>query len=81
MKSRTPSERLDLERGLSTTARDIEALRSFKSSCPLSLEDYLGFLDRLPLLDLRSREAKRGPRGDEPFVLEPVNRNVTIIRE
>lgn len=70
MRSNARSERLDLERDLPTTAEDVEALRRVKNVQPLDLEAYLQFLAQIPPPTLSQLRAKRGPRGDRPFVLD-----------
>jgi hypothetical protein len=69
MRSRARSERLDLARDLPTTAEDNEALRRAKTARAPDLEDYLRFLEQLPLPTSHELRAKRGPRGDQPFTL------------
>jgi hypothetical protein len=67
MSSNDPSEPLDLDRGLPTTERDVEALRALRSS-RMTDAQYVRFLATLTPPDRASLAAKRGPRG-EPFSL------------
>ncbi len=69
MRSDVPSEPLDLERDLPTSAEDSRALRRAKRARPLDLEAYLRFLAQLPSVDHDRLRSRPGPRGDEPFVL------------
>jgi hypothetical protein len=69
MKSRVRSDRLDLERGLPTTAKDNAALRRVKTVRRLTLEEYLYFLDQLPPPADGEQRAKRGPRAVQPFAI------------
>jgi hypothetical protein len=67
MNSNDRSEPLDLERGLPTTERDVEALRALQY--PRMTDDqYVLFLATLPAPDRAKLAAKRGPHG-EPFSL------------
>lgn len=70
MKSNARSERLDLARDLPTTAEDVEALRRAKTVRPIDFESYVRFLEQLPPLTADELRAKRGPRGDRPFVID-----------
>jgi hypothetical protein len=70
MRSRDRSDRIDLDQDLPATPGDIEALRRVKTLHPLTLEDYLRFLDQLPQC-APHRQAKRGgARGDQVFTLD-----------
>ena len=60
---------LDLQRDLPTDARDVRALHNHRPA-PMSLQDYIAFLDRLPQVtvdELRARGITPGP----PFELLP----------
>jgi hypothetical protein len=67
MKSNEHSDRLDLARGLPTTATDVEALRAVRST-RMTDEQYVRFIESLEPPDRATLAAKRGPRG-EPFRL------------
>ena len=69
MRSRTRSEQLDLARDLPTTAEDTEALRRARTARPLSLEEYVLFLEQLPPSTPSEQRAKSGPRADQPFAI------------
>ena len=69
MRSSARSDRLDLERGLPTTADDVEALRRAAAAGPRGLVDYLHFLAQLPAVPRDALRAKRGPRADRPFAI------------
>lgn len=60
---------LDLDRDLPTTPEDIAALRRLKSIPALDFDQYLLFLSSLLAPSNEELRARRGPRGDEPFVL------------
>jgi hypothetical protein len=68
VRSSGSADRLDLDRGLPTTADDVSALRQIRRGARIDLERYLRFLDRLgapaPAL-LRARRCFRG----SPFEL------------
>jgi hypothetical protein len=61
------SEHLDLERGLPTTAQDIEALRALRFP-KMTDDQYVRLLANLTESDRASLAAKRGPRGDAFFL-------------
>ena len=63
MNSNDPSELLDLERGLPTTARDVDALRALRYP-RMSDAQYVRFLAILAAPDRASLAAKRGPQGE-----------------
>ena len=63
MNSNDPSELLDLERGLPTTERDVEALRALRYP-KMSDAQYVRFLASLPPPDRALLTAKRGPQGE-----------------
>ena len=67
MRSTDRSERLDLSRGLPTTAQDVAALRALRYS-RMTDEDYVRFLAVLALPGSVQLREKPGPRG-EPFRL------------
>ena len=62
MNSNDRSEPLDLERGLPTTERDVEALRALRYP-KMTDAQYVRFLASLPPPDRALLAAKRGPRG------------------
>jgi hypothetical protein len=62
MNSNDRSEPLDLERGLPTTERDVEALRALRYP-KMNDAQYLRFLASLAAPDRAVLAAKRGPRG------------------
>ena len=63
MNSNDPSELLDLERGLPTTGRDVEALRALRYP-KMTDAQYVRFLASLPPPDRVLLAAKRGPQGE-----------------
>ena len=63
MSSNDPSELLDLERGLPTTERDVDALRALRYP-KMSDAQYVRFLAALAAPDRGLLAAKRGPRGE-----------------
>jgi hypothetical protein len=63
MNSNDPSELLDLERGLPTTGRDVDALRILRYP-RMSDAQYVRFLASLPPPDRAVLAAKRGPHGE-----------------
>jgi hypothetical protein len=63
MTSNDRSELLDLERGLPTTAQDIEALRALRFP-KMTDDQYVRLLANLTASDRASLAAKRGPHGD-----------------
>ena len=67
MSSNDHSEPLDLERGLPTTERDVEALRAMRHP-RMTDAQYQRFLASLGAPDHASLAAKRGPHG-EAFTL------------
>jgi len=67
MKSERPSEPLDLERDLPTTAEDVEALRRLRAS-RVTTEEYLRLLADLGDATAESLRRRPCPRG-EPFRL------------
>ena len=67
MRSKDRSERLDLSRGLPTTARDVAALRALRYS-RMTDEDYIRFLTALQISDPAVLRESPGPRG-APFRL------------
>jgi len=69
MKSSSSSPPLDLEHGIVTTDRDVEAARAAARHRPLSLDEYLEFLRSLPEPSAEELRRRPGPRGDEPFTL------------
>ena len=62
MSSNDPTERLDLDRGLPTTERDVAALRALRYPS-LTDDDYLRFLAALEPSTYTALKAKPGPRG------------------
>ncbi len=72
-KSDASPDAIDLERDVPTTAEDVAMLRRLARHAPMDLDSYFRFLAAFPA---RTSElaARRGPRGDEPFVLPPVQR-------
>ena len=58
-----PSELLDLDRGLPTTERDVEALRALRYP-RMSDAQYVRFLATLTQPDRALLAAKRGPQGE-----------------
>ena len=63
MSSNDRSEPLDLERGLPTTERDVEALRGLRYP-RMTDAQYLRFLASLTPPDRATLAAKRGPHGE-----------------
>ena len=63
MNSNDRSELLDLDRGLPTTERDVEALRALRHPRMTDAE-YLRFLATLTAPDRATLAAKRGPHGE-----------------
>ena len=63
MNSNDRSELLDLERGLPTTGRDVEALRALRYP-KMSDAQYVRFLASLPPPERALLAAKRGPHGE-----------------
>jgi hypothetical protein len=63
MNSNDRSELLELDRGLPTTARDVEALRALRYP-RLTDEQYVRFLAALATPDRALLAGKRGPRGE-----------------
>jgi hypothetical protein len=66
--SSSDSFELDLERGLPTTAADVEALRRLSQSQSVSTEQYLRFLACLTPATPAALRGRPGPQGP-PFVL------------
>lgn len=67
MSSSDRSDRLDLERGLPTSPRDVAALRALRYP-QMTWEEYVRFLQSLEPPDHETLRNKPGPRG-EPFKL------------
>jgi hypothetical protein len=63
MSSNDRSEPLDLQRGLPTTERDVEALRALRYP-RMSDTEYVRFLATFTAYDRASLAAKRGPHGE-----------------
>ena len=63
MNSNDPSELLDLERGLPTTERDVEALRALRYP-KMNDAQYVRFLASVAAPDRAALAAKRGPQGE-----------------
>ena len=63
MNSNDPSELLDLERGLPTTGRDVDALRALRYP-KMTDAQYVRFLAALAVPDRALLAAKRGPQGE-----------------
>ena len=63
MSSNDRSEPLDLERGLPTTERDVEALRALRYP-KMTDAQYVRFLASLAAPDRAVLAAKRGPCGE-----------------
>jgi hypothetical protein len=63
MNSNDPSELLDLDRGLPTTGRDVDALRALRHPVMTDAQ-YVRFLASLQPPDRVLLAAKRGPQGD-----------------
>ena len=62
MNSNDRSEPLDLEHGLPTSERDVEALRALRYP-RMTDAQYVRFLATFPAPDSASLAAKRGPHG------------------
>jgi len=62
---------LDLERDLPTTAEDVAALRRLRGPSRLTFGEYLRFLSEFPSPPAEAFRARRGPRGERPFTLDP----------
>ncbi|HEY6547839.1 MAG TPA: hypothetical protein VI589_08025 [Vicinamibacteria bacterium] len=69
MPSNERSDRLDLEKGLPTSAADVLALRRLRQPRPVSTAEFLRFLALLGPPRPEDLRARRGPRGPEPFRL------------
>ncbi len=69
MRSSGPSDLLDLERGLPTTAADVAALRRARTAMRLDLDAYLRFLEQFPAPTSEALKARGGPSSSEPFTL------------
>ncbi|MEQ8767724.1 MAG: hypothetical protein RL885_27730 [Planctomycetota bacterium] len=67
MSSNDAADRLDLDRDLPTTERDVEALRACRTLPRLDLEAYLAFLEAMGPLPQEELRKRRGPRGDQVF--------------
>jgi len=63
MNSNDPSELLNLERGLPTTGRDVDALRALRYP-KMSDAQYVRFLASLPPPDRALLASRRGPQGE-----------------
>ena len=63
MNSNDRSELLDLERGLPTTGRDVDALRALRYP-KMTDAQYVRFLASLPPPDRALLASRRGPRGE-----------------
>ena len=63
MNSNDPSDLLDLERGLPTTGRDVDALRALRYP-KMTDAQYVRFLASLPPPDRGLLASKRGPQGE-----------------
>ena len=63
MNSNDRSELLDLDRGLPTTERDVEALRALRYP-KMTVAQYVRFLATLAAPDRALLAAKRGPQGE-----------------
>jgi hypothetical protein len=63
MNSNDRSEPLDLDRGLPTTERDVDALRALRQP-RMSDAEYVRFLAALAAPDRALLAAKRGPHGE-----------------
>ncbi len=68
MKSDAGSERLDLDR-LVTTEEDVRALRRAREGDPMSTARLLLALAALPQPSSAALRARKGPAGPEPFRL------------
>ena len=69
MSSSKSSENLDLDQGIRMTGQDIEAARKAAVPKPISLEEYVEFLQRFPAPTKAELLSRTGPRGDFPFEL------------
>ena len=69
MTSAGSSTPLDLEAGLRTRPEDVLALRQARRGAPMSLQEYLEFLQKFEDPPAAVLRARRGPRGDTPFQL------------
>jgi hypothetical protein len=67
MNSNDRSELLDLERGLPTTGRDVDALRALRYP-KMSDAQYVRYLASLPPPDRALLASKRGPQGEVFFL-------------
>ena len=68
MSSDARANLLDLDRGLPTTAADVEALRRLPMPT-LTTADYMSWLRWFEPKDASVLRDRRGPSGDEPFRL------------
>ncbi len=68
MKSDAGSERLDLDR-LLTTVEDVRALRRAREGDPMPTARLLQALAGLPQPSAEALRARKGPAGPEPFRL------------
>ncbi len=68
MKSDAGSERLDLDR-LVTTEEDVRALRGAREAEPMPTARLLQALAALPQPSAAALRARKGPSGPEPFRL------------
>jgi hypothetical protein len=69
MRSKKSLRLLDLDRGLSTNAADILALRESRRDKLRDLKAYLEFLSNFPEPSTPELSAPKGPAGDKPFEL------------
>src|SRR5688572_7156911 len=69
--SKKRSDRLNLERDLPTTPKDVAAQRRLKAKQRLSSDQYLRFLAGFDPASSDELRRKPGPRGDSPFELLP----------
>ena len=69
MRSSSPRSDLDLERGVPTTAADVDALRRIRQARLLSTEDYLRALARMQAAPREGLGPRARLRGGEPFRL------------
>jgi len=60
---------IDLEAGLRIGREEVLALRQSRDGAPMSLEEYLDFLQALENPSIAILRARRGPRGDSSFEL------------
>jgi hypothetical protein len=65
---------LDLERDLPTTAEDVAALRLLRRHAAMDLDSYFRFLRSFPAATVEDLGRRKGPRGNEPFALPPIER-------